>query len=497
MTLRDDIAAAVAAANSATDTANAATAEATQVRTEAANDRAAAAAALATATTNMAIATTERTDMEERLSTATTLINTLQVQLAARSQAGVLGATRLPPIPGPPGAFALTPGQISPDDVIDYSTKEGKAMYHKAILPFSIIFDGTIKQVRIFQDNLNQRAKEFGWDTGAGDIINMKDSKNETRNVFTQYGCLNTEDIKKHANTWTAIDGRKAQNNLLLYRAIIESISARLRQKLTSEDVAFTINGIVIATLFFKLIMNKTIIDTRATSAAFRRDLANLDVYMATCNSNIEAFNEHVNTAVEGLNTRAERVDDLMTHLFQGYKIAGDIKFVAYIELQETQYMQGSSLSTELLMTQALNDYNTKILNNTWGAPSDEQRKIVALSAELKSIKDNNIELSKTVLDKIKKPPRDARKTKEQDTWKSERGTGPPTMVKDGKTWHWCMYHKMWNFHTTSECKARIKAEGNNTPPATGAEAPVSYAATFAATMAAINEETDSSEPVE
>ena len=70
-------------------------------------------------------------------------------------------------------------------------------------------------------------------------------------------------------------------------------------------------------------------------------------------------------------------------------------------------------------------------------------------------------------------------------------------MVKDGKTWHWCNHHKMWNFHTTSECKARIKAAGNNTPPATGAEAPVSYAATFAATMAAINEETDSSEPVE
>ena len=142
----------------------------------------------------------------------------------------------------------------------------------------------------------------------------------------------------------------------------------------------------------FKLITNKTIIDTRATAAAFRRDLSNLDIFMATCNSNIELFNEHINTAVEGLKARDERVDDLMTHLFKGYKIANDIKFVAYIELQETQYMQGSDLSTDLLMTQALNDYNTKIISNTWGAPSDEQRQIVALSAELKTIKDNNIE---------------------------------------------------------------------------------------------------------
>ena len=67
--------------------------------------------------------------------------------------------------------------------------------------------------------------------------------------------------------------------------------------------------------------------------------------------------------------------------------------------------MQGSDLTTELLMTQALNDYNTKIINNTWGAPSDEQRQIIALYAELKLIKDNNIELYKTVLDKIKKKP--------------------------------------------------------------------------------------------
>ena len=53
-------------------------------------------------------------------------------------------------------------------------------------------------------------------------------------------------------------------------------------------------------------------------------------------------------------------------------------------------------------MTQALNNYNTKIINNTWGVPSDEQRQIFALSAELKTIKDNNIELSKSVMAKLK-----------------------------------------------------------------------------------------------
>ena len=97
--------------------------------------------------------------------------------------------------------------------------------------------------------------------------------------------------------------------------------------------------------------------------------------------------------------------------------------------------MEGSDLTTDLLMTQALNDYNTKIISNTWGAPSDEQRQIVALSAELKTIKDNNIELSRTVLDKLKKT-KERRARQPEEPWRAVRGTGPDSMVKDGKTMH-------------------------------------------------------------
>ena len=57
-------------------------------------------------------------------------------------------------------------------------------MYDKAILPFSIIFDGTIKQVRIFQDNLNQRAAEFGWNKGAENIVQINDNNATARIVY-------------------------------------------------------------------------------------------------------------------------------------------------------------------------------------------------------------------------------------------------------------------------------------------------------------------------
>ena len=83
---------------------------------------------------------------------------------------------------------------------------------------------------------------------------------------------------------------------------------------------------------------------------------------MSTCNSNIGTFNKYVSSTVSGLEARNEEIDDLLTQLFAGYKIASDTKFVAYTELQETQCMQGSPLSAELLMIQALNYYKNKII---------------------------------------------------------------------------------------------------------------------------------------
>ena len=122
---------------------------------------------------------------------------------------------------------------------------------------------------------------------------------------------------------------------------------------------------------------------------------------MSSCNSNIETFNTHVNHAVGNLQARGERVDDLLTNLFKGYKIATDVKFVASIDLWESNWMQGDDVTPELLMTKSLNDYNIKVLRKTWEQQSDDQRSIVALTVELQNIKDSNIQLSVSVLRNI------------------------------------------------------------------------------------------------
>ena len=73
-------------------------------------------------------------------------------------------------------------------------------------------------------------------------------------------------------------------------------------------------------------------------------------------------------------------------------------------------------------MTNSLNDYNIKVLLKTWGQQSDDQCSIVALPADLQTIKESSIQLSASVLRKIQKktPPRNIRLKEVQHSWPQE-----------------------------------------------------------------------------
>ena len=182
----------------------------------------------------------------------------------------------------------------------------------------------------------------------------------------------------------------------MMVKLILYSINKIVRQKITNQEGAILVGTPPVRSinLILKLIMNKTIIDTRAASAVFRSDLSNFDSFMSSCNSNIETFSTHVNHAGGSLQARGERVDDLLTNIFKEYKVALDINFLARIDLWESNWMQEDDLTSELLMTKFLNDYNMKVMRRTWAQQSDDQHSIVALTADLQIIKDSNIQLS-------------------------------------------------------------------------------------------------------
>ena len=93
--------------------------------------------------------------------------------------------------------------------------------------------------------------------------------------------------------------------------------------------------------LLFKLMIQKSIIYTRATSTYLRENLANLDTYMSTVNSDIENFNQYVKVNVDGLKARGERIDDIIINLFKAYQAASYGQFVRYKKKKRDQYDDG------------------------------------------------------------------------------------------------------------------------------------------------------------
>ena len=125
--------------------------------------------------------------------------------------------------------------------------------------------------------------------------------------------------------------------------------------KIVSEQDKYVRFDTPIGGCLFKLLMQKAVIDTRATATHLRENLTNLDSYMSTVSSNIEKFNQYVKVNVEGLKARGERTDDLMINLFKAYLVASDAEFVRYMKTKRDLYDNGEDISYKQLMTMVLN----------------------------------------------------------------------------------------------------------------------------------------------
>ena len=124
-----------------------------------------------------------------------------------------------------------------------------------------------------------------------------------------------------------------------MVECMMTSITESCFYKISNEDGKYKQKGVKVASLLFKLLMAKAIVDTRATTYQLRHNLSNLDNYISIVNTNIEIFNVYVKNSVEGLKARGEKIDDLVIKLFHGYKAAADSKFVEYMVTKEEKYL--------------------------------------------------------------------------------------------------------------------------------------------------------------
>ena len=80
--------------------------------------------------------------------------------------------------------------------------------------------------------------------------------------------------------------------------------------------------------MLLKVIIRESDFHTQATAAFIRQQLAALDEYIGTVDSDIKKFNTHVNSLTRDLERRRQKSTDVLTNLFKGYKAASDKVFV-------------------------------------------------------------------------------------------------------------------------------------------------------------------------
>ena len=412
-------------------------------------------------------------------------------QPAAAAAPPVLPAPPAPlPVPPAPPAFALGPGRSHA--ILNFDDPNTGAMatklYNKAIAPLEAKFDGEADNLAVFLASVRDRARRFNWHR----LITVPIDDGTTRNLLTHYGQVSLDNTRSHAVTYVNTQTRDAQDNNMFYYFLSDSLTNEFRTTVLLYADVYTITNVPVAASLLKQIIILTRVDNPASTMHIREMLIESKRKLILLKGNITEFNQWVRKQMGCLHAREQEAVDLLYYLWKAYKAAPDDEFVVYIKELKSQADDGRATYTaEDLMVRAENKYEARLLDeeNTWDKLTDEQEKIVAMTAEINSLKKEQrgvADKANKTATKEKKPV--AKKTKEQkkaketqkkkssDKWawknkapKENDNKEDNAFVKsfEGKKYFWCTNHNngagMWTLHHPKDCEAGKATTGATT----------------------------------
>jgi hypothetical protein len=167
------------------------------------------------------------------------------------------------------------------------------------------------------------------------------------------------EDCQIHANDYMMIRQRDAQNSIMLYQFLSNSISDEMKSELTVQSYRFEVKGQFDGICFVKLIISTAQVDTIATVSLLRNMLKRLEVKVIELSGNLIDFHVHVRKTVGSLAAYGEIMQntDLLTSLFEAYEAVEDKKFQQYIANKQIAYEEGVRYTPNQLMQLADTHY--------------------------------------------------------------------------------------------------------------------------------------------
>ena len=379
--------------------------------------------------------------------------------------------------------FALTPSLVNMTQPIDFSTSEGAKLNKTAVSALPFMFDVESGSINTFNEILMDRCITCGWNNGRADILTIP-VDGENRNLIEDYGNISIDDIRIHCQGYVLNHTRQAQHQFQMYQCLMASLTDKGRLKIVSEVDKYTVNDIKCGPLLFKLLMSKAVIDSRATVSHIRENLASLDTYMIKVQSNITLFNDYVKDQITNLTARGEKSEDLLTNLWKAYFVVSDKNFVRYIQGKKDAYDEGEDIHRDSLMTLAENKYKALVVEGKWNSLSEEQNQIISLTAELKKLKENRLQLGNKGKKSDKNKERKSDKDKENQDPKPKGKKNSNERFKDKWAWkkvapksgesevknyndtkyYWCKGHKLWckTKHDANSCQLLKEALENS-----------------------------------
>ncbi len=370
-----------------------------------------------------------------------------------------------PPPPPPllkPASLFLGPDSNVPLDLDDVKDRK---LYTNAIKGIETKYDLSPQKLKSFLDDVHDRSQLYGW----SNILSVPDEGNKERNIIEEYGRITLEECNTYAQSYFKTRQRKAQNSVMLYNFLVNSITTEAKAELSVQQEVYVVDGIKDGLSFLKHLISKAQIDTVATVNVLRTSIARLPSKMVEFAGNIKDFNLYVRQVTNAIAAYGEKCPELLVNVFNAYEVVEDEKFQAYIMAKKNAWEDGTATVDALkLMSQAENHYKMRIEGGTWKAITKKDERIVALEARIEA-------LTTTTSYTNDNGSKGGRLTPEQRAIKYAWKKIPPKDGQkqksfEGRIYYWCTKHKAWTMHKDEDCEGvgtRFNKNGNTNPDTT------------------------------
>ena len=255
------------------------------------------------------------------------------------------------------------------------------------------------------------------------------------RNLLTHYGQVSLDNTRAHAATYVNMPTRDAQDNDMFYYFLADSLTNEFHTTVLLYADIYTVTNIPVASSLLKQIIILTRVDNPASTMHIREMLIESKRKLLLLKGNMTEFNQWFCKQMGHLHAREQEAVDLLYYLWKAYKAAPDEEFVMYIKDLKSQSDDGRATYTaEDLMVRTENKYEARLLDkeNTWGKPTEEQEKIVAMTAEINSLKKG----CRGVADKTNKSTKKEKKPVAKKM-KEQKKTKDSPKKKATEKWAW------------------------------------------------------------